>query len=250
MITAVTALLTARLAFGSLLAAGIMHRVHPVPVAYLRFVLRSAAVLLGISMLLSREWPEALLRGGIAAAALLLGRRPEGSGTGLAMAGLGGAGALLAAPIGDAAQPVIAVAASASGVFLIGAVTATMLLGHWYLVDTSLSIRPLAVGARLVETGAWTRIAVVALALASGGYAALRIASPEDLIYSSSALFFSFRAITGLLAPAVLAFLIRRTVRIRSTQSATGLLYVALILVLFGELTAVFLETATSGSLV
>ena len=70
-----------------------------------------------------------------------------------------------------------------------------------------------------------------------------------DLIYSTTALFFSFRAITGLAAPLVLAWLVRSTVRIRSTQSATGLLYVALILVLFGELTAVFLEGITNGAL-
>ena len=47
----------------------------------------------------------------------------------------------------------------------------------------------------------------------------------------------------------MLAWLVRSTVRIRSTQSATGLLYVALILVLFGELTAVFLEGITNGAL-
>jgi hypothetical protein len=51
------------------------------------------------------------------------------------------------------------------------------------------------------------------------------------------------RVITGLIGPLILAFLIWRTVKMRSTQSATGLLYVAVILVLFGELISKYLLT-------
>ena len=125
-----------------------------------------------------------------------------------------------------------------------------MLLGHWYLVETSLSIRPLSVGSSLFSGAVGLRIGVAIIALIYGGVAALRIADLSDLIYSTPALFFGFRVLTGLLFPAFLAVMIRNTVRIRSTQSATGLLYVALILVLFGELTAAFLEVATGGRLV
>ena len=141
-------------------------------------------------------------------------------------------------------------ASNLSGAALLGAVAATMLLGHWYLVDTALSIRPLSVGSGLVTGAAALRIGIAALALASGGIAELRLGSISDLIYSTPALFFGFRVLTGLLFPAFLALMIRNTVRIRSTQSATGLLYVALILVLFGELTAAFLEVVTGGRLV
>ena len=94
------------------------------------------------------------------------------------------------------------------------------------------------------------RIGIAALALVYGGIAELRLGSISDVIYSTPALFFGFRVLTGLLFPAFLALMIRNTVRIRSTQSATGLLYVALILVLFGELTAAFLEVVTGGRLV
>jgi hypothetical protein len=41
--------------------------------------------------------------------------------------------------------------------------------------------------------------------------------------------------------PALATFLAWETVRIRSTQSATGILYIAMTLVLFGELTAMIL---------
>ena len=43
-------------------------------------------------------------------------------------------------------------------------------------------------------------------------------------------------------SPAVLTVLVDRTVKIRSTQSATGLLYVAVVFVLIGELISRFLH--------
>ncbi len=54
-----------------------------------------------------------------------------------------------------------------------------------------------------------------------------------------------FRSLMGLAAPLMLSVLIWQTVKMRSTQSATGLLYVALILVLFGELVSQFLLVRT-----
>ena len=67
----------------------------------------------------------------------------------------------------------------------------------------------------------------------------------HDLFFSTNALFFLFRILVGLAAPLLLAGLIWQTVKIRSTQSATGLLYVALALVLFGELISHFLFILT-----
>ena len=124
-----------------------------------------------------------------------------------------------------------------------------MLLGHWYLVETSLSIRPLSVGSSLFSGAVALRIGVVIIALIYGGVAALRIADLRADLFDPGSLL-RVSGPDGLLFPAFLAVMIRNTVRIRSTQSATGLLYVALILVLFGELTAAFLEVATGGRLV
>jgi len=165
------------------------------------------------------------------------------------MAGIGLLGALLP-PLTAPELPGLALASNFSGAALLGGVAATMLLGHWYLVDTALSIRPLSVGSSLVTGATGLRIGVATGALVYGGIAELRLGTVSDLIYSTPALFFGFRVLTGLLFPAFLALMIRNTVRIRSTQSATGLLYVALILVLFGELTAAFLEVVTAGRLV
>lgn len=48
-------------------------------------------------------------------------------------------------------------------------------------------------------------------------------------------LFLWIRILIGFLAPLVLIFMILHTVRIRSTQSATGLMYVAMMMVISGE---------------
>lgn len=247
-------MLAARLAAGTLLAAGLIGWRHAVPGGFVRFVLGSAAGLFALAALLGGSRPDGPYWVGllvVTAAMLFAGRRFGASPRLLAGAAsvLGLAGALGSSVPGFVSGAPLAVAANLSAVGLLGATTAVMVLGHWYLVDIRLSIRPLAFGASLFLGATGIRVVVTALALLADGAAALRLSAPSDLIYSTTALFFSFRAITGLAAPAALSLLVRSTVRIRSTQSATGLLYVALILVLFGELTAAFLETITDGAL-
>ena len=271
MISAAIALLGVRLASGCLLAAGIIEARAAVPPAFLRFILAIGAV--GFWSAAAFAWgrPDALVWAALGTGALGLrfaarrfgqaapdggvagsGSRPRWLAPALIVGGLAGAGVapfLATGPAVSMSGPGFAAAVSLAGALLLGAVAATMILGHWYLVDTALSIRPLATGAAVFLAASWLRVAVVSAGLVASGYGALRLTSPADLIYSTTALFFSFRVITGLVAPVALAFLIRQTVRIRSTQSATGLLYVALILVLFGELTAIFLEMLTGGAL-
>ena len=53
----------------------------------------------------------------------------------------------------------------------------------------------------------------------------------------------------GLAGPAVLSYLTWETAKIRSTQSATGILYVVVILCFLGELTSQLLQTATGYTL-
>ena len=51
--------------------------------------------------------------------------------------------------------------------------------------------------------------------------------------------FLTMRWGMGFVGAAVSVYLARRTVAIRSTQSATGILYITSIFVLFGELTSI-----------
>jgi hypothetical protein len=109
------------------------------------------------------------------------------------------------------------------GTFFLGAVTHAMVLGHWYLNQPRLPIEPLK--------GA-TRIMLVSVAAAAVvGVAArgrlLKAALPGLISFSASGYWWAWLLL--LAGTAVLAFMIRATVWDRSTQSATGLLYIAML---------------------
>src|SRR5262245_63613538 len=59
-------------------------------------------------------------------------------------------------------------------------------------------------------------------------------------------IFFWPRVIFGVLVPVVLAAMIWSTVKIRHTQAATGLLYLAVVALLFGEFFSKFLLFAVN----
>jgi hypothetical protein len=255
MIAQVTSAIAAHLAIGSLFLTAILGLVHRIPPGFVRFVTAAAGALALFAALFD---PTSLLVRLVWAGLALVSfgwqvttrRLPTAARVGTALSLLVAAAALAALFVSASATPGpaprwLAVAGSASSSLLLGAVAVTMILGHWYLVDTSLSIAPLAHGARWFAAAVVARWVEVSVALGSGGWATLRVGRPADLILATNGLFFLFRALMGLGAPLVLAGLVWQTVKIRSTQSATGLLYVALILVLFGELVSEFLQVLT-----
>ena len=64
-------------------------------------------------------------------------------------------------------------------------------------------------------------------------------------VTSVSGVFFWQRVLFGLLGPAVLSYLTWETAKIRSTQSATGILYVDFFTVVVGEVLAKYILLAT-----
>lgn len=128
-----------------------------------------------------------------------------------------------------------------SSAFLMGSTLTAMLLGHHYLTAPAMSIDPLR---RFVRSMAWAlgaRAAIAAL-----GYWAWHSgwgASASSAGVSS--FFLAVRWGMGFVGPLVATLLTWKTVEIRSTQSATGILYIAMTLVLFGELTALILSRGT-----
>jgi protein NrfD len=133
-----------------------------------------------------------------------------------------------------------------SSLFLGGACTA-MILGHWYLIIPSMRVEHLQSIVRLHIASMAVRIAVVAAAVL------LAIATWEPglgpsfgrYITSVSGIFFWQRVLFGLLGPVLLAYLTWETAKIRSTQSATGILYVDFFTVVVGEVLAKYLLLAT-----
>ncbi|HEX9303915.1 MAG TPA: hypothetical protein VGA31_05635 [Thermoanaerobaculia bacterium] len=134
------------------------------------------------------------------------------------------------------------VASAAVGGLFFGAVLLTMNLGHWYLVSRALPFQLLARGAVLFAGFAAARAALLGAAIAVNP-------RPEGLdallSLDRDALFFLFRVVWGLAGPLALSYFIWRTAEMKSNQAATGLLYVALVFVLIGELLSSYLTVAT-----
>jgi hypothetical protein len=133
-------------------------------------------------------------------------------------------------------------AGSLLGSLLFGSVLLTMNLGHWYLVARSLPTRLLfaaACGYTALAAGRALYLGLVALVVPNrDGWEALT-SLDRDL------LFFLFRILWGIVGPVALSYFVFQTSKMRSNQAATGLLYVALIFVLIGELLASYLTVLT-----
>jgi hypothetical protein len=117
----------------------------------------------------------------------------------------------------------------------LGVTTAAMLLGHWYLNSPGMQLAPLR---RLIVIGAFV---VAVLAVLSG--AGLWRESSLRSIEFQETLFLALRWTFGILGPLLLFGMAWRTLEIPNTQSATGILYVAVIGVFVGETTALLLAT-------
>jgi hypothetical protein len=121
--------------------------------------------------------------------------------------------------------------------FLMGSTLTAMLLGHHYLTAPAMSIDPLK---RIVRCMGWG-LGVRGLLAAVGLWWFHGMSGVAD-DPTVSPLFLAVRWGMGVVGPAVATMLAWKTVQIRSTQSATGILYIAMTLVLFGELTALVMS--------
>lgn len=132
-------------------------------------------------------------------------------------------------------------AGAALGGLFFGAALLVMNLGHWYLVSRSLPFQLLARGALLFAVLAAARAALLGAAVALHAGAGLEAL----LSLEHDALFFLFRVTWGIVGPLALSWFIWKTADMKSNQAATGLLYVALVFVLIGELLSSYLTVAT-----
>jgi hypothetical protein len=129
---------------------------------------------------------------------------------------------------------------------VMGFATLAMMLGHWYLVTPKLSITPLkrfAGGYILL-----TLFMALQLTVAYLEFIGLRWNEPASFlggVLKKEVIFAIFRVTWGVLAPLGFSYWIWETVKMKSTQSATGILYAAMVCTLIGEGIGLFLTLQT-----
>ncbi|MFN2462670.1 MAG: hypothetical protein ABR573_02060 [Candidatus Dormibacteria bacterium] len=119
----------------------------------------------------------------------------------------------------------------------IGTVTTAMLLGHWYLVVPNLSTRPLLALLALLAVGFLVQIGLAGAAVFVLAGHGDQVASRHDLIYGGFSLTFWLHLGAGVILPLLVTGLAAISTRTRSLMSATGLLYVAVLCTLIGQVT-------------
>lgn len=121
---------------------------------------------------------------------------------------------------------------------LLGAATTAMLMGHSYLIAPAMSLTPLL---RLLAA---LSLATVGRMLLAGAGLWFRT-STNATLDTETLLLVSTRWLVGFVGPLVLGWMAWETAKIRSTQSATGILYVVVVLCFLGELTSLLLLEKT-----
>jgi hypothetical protein len=146
----------------------------------------------------------------------------------LALASLWSASLVVAgAQLGGLGAPLAVLAGSLA----LGSALTALSLGHWYLVSPTMATQPLirvnflCMGAIIAQL-----VLLPVLVFAAG-------VNPQPL-FKDDALFLGVRIVFGLLVPLGATLMAWRTARIRSLDSATGLLYIVAALVLAGEIAA------------
>lgn len=145
------------------------------------------------------------------------------------------------------AMPLLYAASAMASTLFLGSVIYAMILGHWYLVVPALPNKPLESLARVIVGTTASKAIIICAVLAtfwSDGNPEMRTLLLRFLRFED--IFFAARVLFGMLGPGLLAYMIWETVRIHSTQSATGLLYVATVFVLIGEAFSGYLTYTTS----
>jgi len=179
---------------------------------------------------------------------MLAGIRPVILGVG-SLAGVLAIGgqALVAASGSSLGTQILTVVSFLSSVALLGGACTAMVLGHWYLILPSLQVHHLQRIVKVHIVSMVVRIAVVVAVV----FFAIATWQPgvtpsfSRYVTSLDGVFFWQRVLFGLGGPAVLSYLTWETAKIRSTQSATGILYVDFFTVVVGEVLAKYLLLAT-----
>jgi hypothetical protein len=122
---------------------------------------------------------------------------------------------------------------------LLGTATTAMLMGHSYLIAPGMSLAPLLRLLAGVSVSLAARGILGGVGLWTSGIVLSKLSDETVML--------PVRWGIGIVLPLVLAVMAWQTARIRSTQSATGILYVVVIFCFVGELVSQLLFQWTTG---
>ncbi len=120
---------------------------------------------------------------------------------------------------------------------LLGSTIAAMFLGHWYLNTPTMELAPLRKLLLLMAVAVAARAAVCAVGFA-WQFDAAGFTTAQYIMLAK-------RWLAGLAGTALLVWMAWQTLKIPNTQSATGILSVAVIATFLGELTSQLLSDST-----
>ena len=144
---------------------------------------------------------------------------------------------------GDADSP-LRIGDDVLSALVLGSATTAMLMGHSYLISPTMSISPLMRSLAAVAVSV-----ILRTGLACVGLWWWTSSQGTSNLGSDTMVWLPVRWLLGLIAPLVLGWMAWETARIRSTQSATGILYVVVIVCFLGELTSMLLLEKTGFTL-
>jgi hypothetical protein len=154
------------------------------------------------------------------------------------IAGIGTAVALASAGTSNALWIIILSCAGVAA--MVGLALMDMLLGHAYLTASKMTMKPFR---RLNASLAIVTAARSAFAM--GLTMALLHRHPIEFFWDRFGILVITRWLVGLAVPAVFIYMTHDCIKRRATQSATGILYVAGLLVFVGELAGLYLTRET-----
>lgn len=146
--------------------------------------------------------------------------------------GLSTATLILASPSPRSTAAALHILSQLSSASMLGGAVGGMLLGHWYLTAPTMSIQPLRRITIIYGIAGLARLVLSGITLWLGW---------DALSGSTQMVWLALRWLAGIIGPLVVAVMVLRILRYRNTQSATGVLFVGVILTFIGEATAALL---------
>ncbi len=130
---------------------------------------------------------------------------------------------------------------------VLGLASGGMLFGHWYLIDPNLPVDYLRTIVRLLGIALIAELVVLLVIVAMMGLAGGHASSEAvATLFGSDSILLAMRLLLGPVASIVLAWMTWQTLKIPQTMAATGLLYIAVMSVLVGELMGRFILFRTA----